>query len=229
MLWHNIIVDKEKKQFGEWLKVCQVDQVSDDPDLLSHEDNLLDADESNENSFRRPSEREIAEQDRYLKRRWEEFQITARYVAEAFSKVVFVEKVALFGSIAKPLPVEVPRFSKFRRWGVAISHECKDVDLAVWGNDLNSLKCLFNARNDGLNKLREETGLTPAHHQVDVFILEPGTDRYMGRLCCYNSCPKGKSECRVPNCGRLPFLRQHEEFVLDWNTVGENRVLYERK
>jgi hypothetical protein len=228
MLWHNVVVD-EKKQFGEWLKAWQEDQMSDDTNFVSHEDNLLDADESYENSYRRPSEREIAEQDRSLKRRWEEFQITARYVAEAFSKVVFVEKVVLFGSVAKPLPVEVLRFSKFRRWGVALSHECKDVDLAVWINDLNSLKCLFKARNDGLNKLREEAGLTPAHHQVDVFILEPGTDRYMGRLCCYNSCSKGKSECRVPNCGRLPFLRQHEEFDLDWNTVGENRALYERK
>ncbi|MCY3755431.1 MAG: hypothetical protein OXG99_15255 [Alphaproteobacteria bacterium] len=51
-----------------------------------------------------------------------------------------------------------------------------------------------------------------AAHQVDVFILEPGTDRYLGRLCAFNACPKGKRECLVSGCGDMPFLRQHDEF-----------------
>ena len=33
-----------------------------------------------------------------------------------------------------------------------------------------------------------------------MFILKPGTDRYLGRLCDFNACPKGKAECRVPGC-----------------------------
>ena len=49
-----------------------------------------------------------------------------------------------------------------------------------------------------------------AAHQVDVFVLEPGTDRCLGRLCGFNACPKGKRERLVPGCGGTPFLRQHE-------------------
>src|SRR5207247_2013948 len=66
-----------------------------------------------------------------------------------------------------------------------------------------------------LNALLNEAGIGVAHHQVDVFLFEPGSDRYLGRLCHFGTCPKGKPECRVPGCGAAPFLRQHEDFVFD--------------
>jgi hypothetical protein len=44
-----------------------------------------------------------------------------------------VHKAVLFGSVSAPPTKEVPRFSRLRREGIAIYHECKDVDLAVWG------------------------------------------------------------------------------------------------
>lgn len=158
---------------------------------------------------------EIAEQDRLLLRRQQEFRAAADYVAAALARLQTVDRVALFGSVARPLRKEVPRFKRFRRAGVAVWHECKDVDLAVWLTDVSALKTLQRARGQALNALFDEAGIGVAHHQVDVFLLETGSDRYLGRLCHFGTCPKAKPECRVPGCGKALFLRQHEEFALD--------------
>jgi len=69
-------------------------------------------------------------------RRQQQFRLAAEYAARAFAGVPGVEKVALFGSGTLPLTDEVPRFREFRRAGVAVLHECKDVDVAVWLSDL---------------------------------------------------------------------------------------------
>jgi hypothetical protein len=44
-------------------------------------------------------------------------------------------------------------------------------------------------------------GISVVGHQVDVFLFEPGSDRYLGRLCKFNQCPKGKRDCLVPGYG----------------------------
>jgi hypothetical protein len=206
--------------------------VIDKTDEFAGDDTLSGWDEEEdewENFHGPPTEKEIANEERYLRKRWQDFQTIAQFVTEAFSVVPFVEKVALFGSIARPLTQEVPRFPKFRRYRVAVPHECKDVDLAVWVHELSALRRLFKARNEALKHLREKTGLTPAHYQIDVFLLEPGTDRYLGRLCSFNSCPRNKTECRVPGCGKVPLLKQHPNFDFDWKKIEPYRVLYERK
>ena len=77
---------------------------------------------------------------------------------------------------------------------------------------------------------RDEASIGIASHQVDVFILEPVTDRYLGRLCDFNACPKGKAECRVPGCGDVTLLRQHEGFRWRPESLAEGRAvqLFER-
>jgi hypothetical protein len=69
-----------------------------------------------------------------------------------------------------------------------------------------------------------------AHHQVDVFLNDTSGDHYLGRLCGFNQCPKHKPECRAQDCGKLPFLLQHDEFVFDLAALQPARihVLYER-
>jgi len=175
-------------------------------------------------------EDETAEQDRLLLRRQEEFRAAADFAAAAFARLPFVERVVLFGTVAQPLRREVPRFRRFRRAGVALWHECKDVDLAVWLSDMSDLKTLGKVRGRALNALLDEAGIGVAHHQVDVFLFEPGSDRYLGRLCHFGTCPKGKPECRVPGCGAAPFLRQHEDFVFDLRSLEPGRctLLFDR-
>jgi hypothetical protein len=170
------------------------------------------------------------EENRGLLRRQSDFWEAARWVAEAFARLSFVERVALFGSVASRLGKEVPRFRKFRRAGVALWHECKDVDLAVWVSRLDSLRSLQKARGRALARLLERRNIGVAHHQVDIFLMESGTDRYLGRLCNFKVCPKGKPECRVPGCGASLFLQQHKNFVFDPAGLAPEKsiMLYDR-
>ena len=137
-----------------------------------------------------PAHQEIAGEDRSMWLRQRQFRMAAEAVAEAMSLLPEVEKVALFGSVARPLEKEVPRFRRFRRARIDLFHECKDVDLAVWVSGMGRLKALQKARSRALNDLLADRNIGVAHHQVDVFLLEPGTDRYLGRLCRFGQCPR---------------------------------------
>ena len=173
----------------------------------------------------RPSQRAIAEQDRYLALRQQQFRAAADVVTEAFASLSEVERVALIGSVARPLEKEVPRFRAFARAGIAVWHECKDLDLAVWLDRLDRLDTLRKVRSRALQQLFADRNIGVADHQVEVFILEPGSDRYRGRLCLYSACPKGKPDCQVPGCGAQPFLRQHEDFRFDPGTLAPERCV----
>ncbi|MGH6894406.1 MAG: hypothetical protein ACREEP_19330 [Dongiaceae bacterium] len=179
---------------------------------------------------REPTRREIADDDQRLLRRQAEFRLAADAVASAFATFPEVASVALFGSVAMPLTREVPRFRQYRRARLELWHECKDVDLAVWVDRLDNLKALGRARNKAVARLHDETGIGVAHHQVDVFLIAPGSNLYLGRLCSYGDCPKGKRECLVPGCGREKFLQQHGDFTLHADALAEDHIirLYDR-
>ena len=72
--------------------------------------------------------------------------------------------------------------------------------------------------------------MSVADHQVDVFLFAPGTDHYLGRLCKFNQCPKGKSDCLVPGCGAIPFNKVIAEFVPrdDLLAGSHDALLYRR-
>lgn len=65
---------------------------------------------------------------------------------------------------------------------------------------------------------------------MDVFLIEPGSDRYLGRLCAYNQCPKGRPECLVPGCGAVAFNKRVEAFTPhdDLLAGAEGAMLYQR-
>lgn len=162
-----------------------------------------------------PLFQEIREENQQAIKRQDDFRLAARYVAQGFEQISCVEKVVLFGSVACTLQEEQPRYRKYRRAGIPMLHMCKDIDLAVWVSDTDCLRAMQKARSTALTLLLKKHGIGVAHHQVDVFIMEPGSNRYLGRLCTHNQCPKGKSECRVPGCGSTQLLRQHEDFQLN--------------
>jgi hypothetical protein len=129
------------------------------------------------------------------------------------------------------LQKEVPRFREYRRDQIAVWHECRDVDLAVWVSDLDNLKSLQRARNRALNKLLETEDIGVTHHQVEMFLMEPGSDRYLGRLCSFGQCPKkGHRDCSVAGCGKNRFLAQHEGFVFRSESLASERsaILFDR-
>lgn len=172
-----------------------------------------------------PTHEEIIHEIDLMLRRQRELHLAAQYVAAAFARFEPVQKIELFGSAASPLQKEIPRFKKFRRAGRAIYHECKDVDLAVWLTDMTILKSLQRARGEALNHLFAEREIGVAHHQVDVFLISPETGAYRGRLCNFGTCPKGKPECLVRDCGATKFLRQIEGFAFHDDAMSAGRAI----
>jgi len=134
---------------------------------------------------------EIEEQNRYLLERQRQFRLAADIVARAWMVFPEVWAIAVIGSVAKPLWKEVPRFREFRREGVEVWHECGDLDLALWIESQHRLGELRRAGDRALRRAHEADGaMSVVGHQLDVFLFEPGSDRYLGRLCSFNQCPK---------------------------------------
>ena len=231
---------------GEDELLAQWDTVNEQPYFThAHDGRAFSLEEAGRYMMQRdrrngPGELRVAEAEPYAQRRRREFRLAAEAVAATMAALPEVQRIALFGSVA-PAPGiasasasvsgsasspgingELTSPSQRRR---SAEHECKDVDLAVWIDDLSDLPSLQRARTDALKTLLAEDSIGVAHHQVDVFLLEPGTDRYLGRLCCFNACPKGKPECDVPGCGADLFLRQHEGFAFDWRDASRGAVL----
>jgi hypothetical protein len=156
----------------------------------------------------------IEDQNRYLLRQQHDFRRAADIVADALAAFDEVEAIAVIGSVAKPLWKEIPRFHEFRRARIEVWHECKDLDLAVWISSQQRLGDLRRAKDLALRHAYENgVGPGTANHQVDIFLIEPATDRYVGRLCDYGSCPKGRPDCRVPGCGAIPFNKRVSGFA----------------
>jgi hypothetical protein len=61
-------------------------------------------------------------------------------------------------------------------------------------------------------------------------LIEPGSERYLGRLCEFNQCPKGKMDCLAPGCGAIPFNKVIQDFVpgADLLAPVQHAMLYER-
>lgn len=157
---------------------------------------------------------EIEQQNRYMLRQQHDFRRAADIATDALMAFEEVEAVAVIGSVAKPLWKEIPRFRDFRDAGIEVWHECKDLDLAVWISSQHRLGDLRRARDRALRDAYESgKGPGTTSHQVEIFLIEPRTDRYLGRLCSYNTCPKGKRDCAVPGCGAVPFNKVIDGFV----------------
>ena len=178
-----------------------------------------------------PSIDRLKQDNVHLLRTQQHFRRAADVITNAWSSFPQVVAIAVIGSVARPLWKEVPRFAPYRRRGIPLWHEFKDLDLALWLDDLAGLGDLRRAKVAALmaeHERRQDFGV--ADHQVDVFLFEPGSDAYLGRLCHFNRCPKSRPECAVPGCGATPFLRQFPEFEVDDDILAgvEGSMLYSR-
>lgn len=173
----------------------------------------------------------IEEQNRYLLERQRQFRLAADIVAKAWMAFPEVHAIAVIGSVARPLRKETPRFSEFRRERVEVWHECGDLDLALWIESQRRLGELRRAGERALRRAYEAgAGMSVVGHQLDVFLFEPGSDRYLGRLCSFSQCPKGKRDCLVPGCGETPFNKRVADFEphADLLATAAYAMLYKR-
>ena len=173
----------------------------------------------------------IEEQNGFMLKRQRDFRMAADVVTDAWMTFAEVQAVAVIGSVAKPLWKEVPRFSEFRRAGIEVWHECGDLDMALWLDSQQRLNELRRATSRALQAaFQAGTGVSIVTHQLDIFLIEPVSDRYLGRLCSFNECPKGKRDCLVPGCGAIPFNKRIEDFKRHADLLAPARyaMLYER-
>ena len=174
---------------------------------------------------------EIDSQNRYLIKRQRDYRLAADIVARAWAAFPEVQAIAVVGSVAKPLWKEVPRFREFRRAGIEVWHECGDLDMALWVDSQERLGELRKACYRSLRDAFEAgAGMSVPGNEVDVFLFEPGSDRYLGRLCKFNQCPKGKFDCLTPGCGEIPFNKVVPGFAPRADLLAPSRhaMLYER-
>jgi len=224
MRWGNNM--SKRDNYGELDDDSNPEDQEEQFDELDSEEDLFDGFERDHV----PTRKEIAEQDGFLARRQQEFRLAADAIVVAFSRFPEVEAISLFGSVAVPLRKEIPRFREYRRNRIEVWHECGDVNVAVWLSALDNLRELGRARSRAMNNLLNTAGIGVAHHQVDVLILEPGTNRYLGWLCKFGQCPKPhKYECLVQNCGTSPFLQQFENFKLYQTAPSKSVPLFDRR
>ncbi len=135
----------------------------------------------------------IGSQNAYLIEHQRQLRVAADIVTDAWMVFDEVAAVAVIGSVARPLWKEIPRFREFRRAEVKVWHECTDLDLALWLESLDRLETFRRVTARALRAAFEagaNAGIVA--EQLDVFLFEPGSDRYLGRLCEYSQCPKGK-------------------------------------
>ena len=173
----------------------------------------------------------IEEQNRFMLERQRQFRMAADVVTAAWRGFTEVQAVAVIGSVAKPLWKEVPRFREFRREGIEVWHECSDLDLALFVDSQERLGALRRAADRALRAAYETgTGVSVVLHQLDVFLIEPVSKRYLGRLCSFNQCPKSKPECLVPGCGAIAFNKRIARFApnADLLASAHETMLYER-
>lgn len=178
-----------------------------------------------------PSTDRLKQDNAHLLRTQRHFRRAADVITDAWSSFPQVVAIAVIGSVAKPLWKEVPRFAPYRRRGIPLWHECKDLDLALWLDDLAGLGDLRRAKAAALRAEHErQQDFGVADHQVDVFLFEPGSDAHLGRLCHFNRCPKSRPECDAPGCGATPFMRQFPEFEVYEDILAnlERSTLYTR-
>ena len=172
---------------------------------------------------------DIERENARLLARQSEFRAAADVVVVAWRSYPEVQTIALIGSVAKRLRKEVPRFQPFRRHGIELWHECGDLDLTVWLDRLDRLGDMRRARDLALRLACDSgTGIRVANHQVDTFLFEPGRDHYLGRLCSFAQCPKGKRDCLTPGCGAIPFNKIVEGFRPDDTLLAGAVPLYDR-
>ena len=170
---------------------------------------------------------DIDAQNRRMLELQRQFRVAADTVAEAWAAFPEVQAVAVIGSVAKPLWKEVPRFSR----RIEIWHECSDLDLALWLDSQERLGELRRAASHALRQAYElGKGAGIVTEQLDTFLFAAGSEHYLGRLCRYNECPKGKPQCFVPGCGAVPFNKRIAEFEprADLLAAVSYSTLYER-
>jgi len=166
-----------------------------------------------------------SEYDKAALRRYQGFLYAAVKLAEKLSKFSEVERIALFGSLAKPPFRERYRYKK-RIWAF---HEPKDVDLAIWLSSLDNLGSMRRTLAMLIpSVIKKAPGICEG--AMELFVFSSTSSKYLGRVCHYKQCPRSGGNCMIEGCGTPRHLRIENDFTLRPDAVSRfnSQVLFER-
>jgi cupin 2 domain-containing protein len=170
-------------------------------------------------------------EDKNALKRHQSFIAVVLELTERLIKHSEVERIALFGSLARPPALEPHPYSKrLRDRGVHIFHSPKDIDLAIWLSSLGNLGAIRKTMTKTISDMAEQTpGLCDG--SVELFVFNHQSGKYLGRVCHFSKCPKEHNDCFIQGCGTPKHLKTMKDFVLHPEAVSRfnSEILFERR
>ena len=167
--------------------------------------------------------------DKNALKRHQSFIAFALTLAERLTEHTEVERIALFGSLARPPVLEPHPYSKrLRERGVHIFHSPKDIDLAIWLSSVDNLGAIRKMMTKTVSEMSEQT-LGLCDGSVELFVLDHQSGHYLGRVCHFNRCPKYEN-CPNQGCGTPKYLKIMKDFAFHPEAVSRvnSEILFER-
>jgi len=166
-----------------------------------------------------------SEYDKSALCRYQGFIYAATKLAERLSEFPEVERIVLFGSLAKP-PFREPHRYKKRVWAF---HEPKDIDIAVWLSSLGNLKAMRRTLATLVPSVIKKAS-DICEGAMELFVFDSRSSKYLGRVCHYKQCPYNDSSCNIEGCGKPSHLKIESGFTLRPDAVSRinGQVLFER-
>lgn len=163
-------------------------------------------------------------------KRHQSFIAVALELAARLSDHPEIERIALFGSLARPPVLEPHPYSKrLRNRGVHVFHSPTDIDLAIWLSSFDNLGAIRKTMTKTVGDMAEKAiGLCDG--SVELFVFDHQNSQYLGRICHFNRCPKGYDDCILQGCGTPKHLKTMKDFVLYPDAISRinSEILFER-
>jgi len=164
------------------------------------------------------------EADKMALYRYHEYITVATQLAERLIEFPEVERIVLFGSLAKP-----PFRRRFKYKKRMYFHYPKDIDLALWLSSLENLDAMRQVLTMPLPPASQKArGIRESN--MKLFVFDSHSSKYLGRVCHSNRCPHGGFECMCAWSGKPPYLKTTHDFVLHPDAISRisSQLLFER-
>ncbi|WP_349367950.1 hypothetical protein [Salinarimonas sp.] len=159
----------------------------------------------------RPMHEVVDEEDLCAIERQRRFRMVADFTVKAWATIPGVEAIGVTGGTAGKLWREMPYWR--RRRGPPSLHSVDRLEMVLWLSRTDELRRLHRAFSRVLNDL-DARGVPHemAGQYLFGIVFDAASEDYLGVICTYATCPKGKPACEVPGCGAVRFLRQFADY-----------------
>jgi cupin 2 domain-containing protein len=157
--------------------------------------------------------------------RYQGFLYAATQLTERLIDFPEVERIVLFGSLAKP-PFRERYRCKKRIWAF---HHPKDIDLAIWLSSLENLGAMRRVLAMLVQSVfKKAPGICEG--AMELFVFDSHSSKYLGRVCHSKQCPRADIDCMREGCGKPLHLKIESDFTLRPDAISRinSQLLFER-